>query len=230
MITAPRATSTKATDSAAAAAAASAQAATPGGALGKDQFLKLLVAQLKYQDPMSPMQGDQMATQLAQFSSVEQLQQINANLTSQQTSAGTLLGAVQSSAAINTIGHMVVAIGNQLQVGGTDAPTSVDATLAGAASKATLHIFDANGHEVASESLGATSGGKHTFNLGKTTDGLKTGTYTFSIDATDDTGAPVKVQTYTTARIDGVSSGQNGLVLTAGGITIPYGSIVKIFN
>src|SRR3954451_16186073 len=103
--TAPKA-STRTSD-AAAAATASAQAATPGGALGKDQFLKLLVAQLRYQDPMSPMQGDQMATQLAQFSSVEQLQQINANLTGQATSAGTLLGAVQSSAAINTIGHTV---------------------------------------------------------------------------------------------------------------------------
>ena len=46
-------------------------------ALGKDEFLKLLVAQMKNQDPMNPMDGQQMAAQLAQFSSVEQL--INAN-------------------------------------------------------------------------------------------------------------------------------------------------------
>ena len=72
--------------------------------------------------------------------------------------------------------------------------------------------------------------GKQTFNLGKMTEGFAPGTYTYSIDATDSTGAAVKVQTYTTARIDGVSSGPNGLVLTAGGITIPYGSIVRIFN
>jgi flagellar basal-body rod modification protein FlgD len=96
-------------------------ASAPGGIMGKDQFLKLLIAQLKNQDPMSPLQGDQMASQLAQFSSLEQLQQINANLTGQQTQSGTLLGAVQSSAAINTIGHTVVAIGNQLQVGGANA-------------------------------------------------------------------------------------------------------------
>jgi len=227
MITAATSTS-KSVD--AAAAAASTQAATPGGALGKDQFLKLLVAQLKYQDPMSPMQGDQMATQLAQFSSVEQLEQINANLTTQQTSAGTLLGAVQSSAAINTIGHTVEAIGNQLQVGGTNPPTSVDATLAGPATKATLHLFNASGTEVGTESLGAADGGRQTFNLGKLTSGLAPGTYTYSIDATDASGAAIKVQTYTTARIDGVTSGPNGLVLTSGGITIPYGSIVKIYN
>jgi len=227
MITAATST-TKTPDTAA--AATGAQPAIPGGALGKDQFLKLLVAQLRYQDPMSPMNGDQMASQLAQFSSVEQLQQINANLATQQTSAGTLLGAVQSSAAINTIGHTVVAIGNQLQVGGANAPTSVDATLAAAATKGTLHIFNSSGTEVGTIALGAVGAGKQTFNLGKTIDGLAPGTYTYSIDATDSTGAPINVQTYTTARIDGVSSGQNGLVLTAGGITIPYGSIVKIYN
>src|SRR5436305_4171009 len=114
MITA--ATSTR-TNDATSSTTAAAQPAVPGSAMGKDQFLKLLIAQLRYQDPMSPMQGDQMATQLAQFSSLEQLQQINTNLAGQQTSAGTLLGAVQSSAAINTIGHTVVAVGNQLQVG-----------------------------------------------------------------------------------------------------------------
>ena len=207
-----------------------AQVAQPGGALGKDQFLKLLIAQLKNQDPMSPLQGDQMASQLAQFSSLEQLQQINANLTGQQTSSSTLLGAVQSSAAINTIGHTVVAIGNQLQVGGANGATSVEATFGSAATKATLHIFNASGSEVGSQSLGSVGAGKQTFNLGKMTEKLAPGTYTYTIDATDGSGAAVAVQTYTTARIDGVSSGQNGLVLTAGGITIPYGSIVRIFN
>jgi flagellar basal-body rod modification protein FlgD len=212
-----------------AAAAAGAQAAAPGGVMGKDQFLKLLIAQLRYQDPMNPMQGDQMATQLAQFSSLEQLQQINANLTNQQTSSGTLLGAVQSTAAINTIGHTVVAIGNQIK-GGPDAPATLEATLAGASTKTTLHIYNSSGSEVASASLGASKGGLQTFNLGKLAEGLEPGTYTYSIDALDDAGKKIEVQTYTTARVDGVSSGANGLVLTSGDITIPYGSIVRITN
>ena len=49
--------------------------------MGKDQFLKLLVAQMKNQDPESPMDGTQMAAQLAQFSTVEQLQNANTTLT-----------------------------------------------------------------------------------------------------------------------------------------------------
>ncbi|GJG86603.1 hypothetical protein tb265_17840 [Gemmatimonadetes bacterium T265] len=55
--------------------------AGPGGAMGKDQFLQLLVAQMKNQDPESPMDGTQMAAQLAQFSTVEQLQNANDTLT-----------------------------------------------------------------------------------------------------------------------------------------------------
>jgi flagellar basal-body rod modification protein FlgD len=50
------------------------------GDLGKDQFLQLLVAQLKNQDPMSPSDGKEMAAQLAQFSGVEQLVTANETL------------------------------------------------------------------------------------------------------------------------------------------------------
>ena len=58
-----------------------ASASQPGGAMGKTQFLQLLVAQMKNQDPLNPMDGTQMASQLAQFSTVEQLQNANDTLT-----------------------------------------------------------------------------------------------------------------------------------------------------
>jgi flagellar basal-body rod modification protein FlgD len=222
------ATSTSA--SADTALAAGTAAAQPGGALGKDQFLKLLIAQMQNQDPMAPMDGTQMATQLAQFSSLEQLQQINTTLTSQQTSSGSLLGAIQSTAAINTIGHTVVAVGNQVQVGGASGATTVTANLAGASSGGTIHILNSAGTEVGTTTFGAVQGGRQSFNLGNATKGLSDGTYTYSIDAKDSSGGPVAVQTYTSGRVDGVSTGQNGLVLTAGGLTIPYANVVQITN
>jgi flagellar basal-body rod modification protein FlgD len=216
------------TDTAAAAGSASAQ--QPGGALGKDQFLKLLIAQMQNQDPMAPMDGTQMATQLAQFSSLEQLQQINTTLTANGASSGNLLGAIQSTSAINTFCHRVVAVGNQLQVCGASGATTVPAYLAGAASSGTIHILNSAGTEVGSTTFGAAQGGRQSFNLGNATKGLPDGTYTYSIDAKDSAGGPVAVQTYTSGRVDGVSTGQNGLVLTAGGLTIPYANVVQITN
>ncbi len=211
-------------------AAAGTEAAAAGGALGKDQFLQMLVAQLKNQDPLNPMQGDQMASELAQFSSLEQLQQINTTLTDQQSSTGSLLGAIQSTAAINTIGHTVVAMGNQVQVGGTSGSTSVPVDVAAASSSATLHIYDSAGVEVGTRSLGALQAGKQSIDLGDASSGLPDGMYTYSVDAKDSSSQPVTVQTYVTGRVDGVSTSQNGLVLTSGGLVIPYANVIQILN
>ena len=177
---------------------------------------------------MNPMAGDQMAAQLAQFSSLEQLQQINSTLAGQQTASGSLLGAVQASAAINTIGHTVVAAGNAVQIGGTNGSTSVTANLAGAGATGTLHIFNAAGVEVGKRELGAMAGGKQTFPIGDAAKGLSDGAYTYSIDVKDATGGDVAVQTYTTGKVDGISSGTNGIVLNIGGIVVPYSSVIQV--
>ena len=58
----------------------------PGGKLGKQEFLQLLTTQLRYQDPMNPMEGQDMAAQLAQFSSVEQLVELNTQAKAQAKS------------------------------------------------------------------------------------------------------------------------------------------------
>lgn len=51
-----------------------------GGAMGETQFVKLLVTEMQNQDPLNPMDGKELAVQLAQFSSVEQLMNVNTKL------------------------------------------------------------------------------------------------------------------------------------------------------
>lgn len=79
----------------------------PKGQLGKDQFLQMLVAQMKNQDPLSPMDGQQMAAQLAQFSSVEQLVTLNETMASQAAGQSALLDSLGGSLTLGAIGKSV---------------------------------------------------------------------------------------------------------------------------
>ena len=71
--------------------------------LGKDQFLKLLVTQLKYQDPLDPMKNDEFIAQTAQFSALEQMQQVNENIAKQSG----LYQQVVNAATVQYIGKSV---------------------------------------------------------------------------------------------------------------------------
>jgi flagellar basal-body rod modification protein FlgD len=79
----------------------STESTTATSTLGKDAFLQMLVAQLKYQDPLNPADGTQFATQLAQFSSLEQLTNLNDSIES-------LAMDTNSLQAVNLIGKTVV--------------------------------------------------------------------------------------------------------------------------
>lgn len=65
-----------------------------GGELGKDDFLKLMIAQMQYQDPLSPMDNTQMIAQMAQFTSVEQLANIKDQLAAMSQSLGSSSGLI----------------------------------------------------------------------------------------------------------------------------------------
>jgi flagellar basal-body rod modification protein FlgD len=81
--------------------------ANPKGQLGKDQFLQLMVAQMRNQDPLSPMDGQQMAAQMAQFSTVEQLITLNDTMAAQASGQSALLESLGGSLTLGAIGKTV---------------------------------------------------------------------------------------------------------------------------
>lgn len=91
----------------------------PQQELGKDAFMQLLVAQMKNQDPMSPVDNQEYIAQLAQFSSLEEMQGVNENLVAlaMLQEGNALLGQLTNSSAL--IGKQVVY---------TDAETNEPAT------------------------------------------------------------------------------------------------------
>jgi flagellar basal-body rod modification protein FlgD len=111
-------------------------------ALGKDEFFKLLIAQLKNQDPLNPQDGAAFSAQLAQFSSLEQLTNLNTAMTAQNLNYTNLLNA-----------QVVNLIGKKVTAEHVDASTSETTTISGDVSaiqfKDKAIYLTVNGQEIA---------------------------------------------------------------------------------
>ncbi len=199
-----------------------------GGKMGKQEFLHLLVTQLRYQDPMDPMKGQDMAAQLAQFSSVEQLVELNKSILAQSEGAAAMLQATNSNVALGTIGKEVFALGNQVEIpesGVDDASVSFAVDKTGG--RATLKLLDSDGKVVSSTFLGVVGGGRQTFNLGEIGAKAEPGLYRYEVEVKDGDNA-VDVEQYVKGVVNGVTYGSSGAVLTAGKITIPIGQVISV--
>lgn len=201
-----------------------------GGKLGKQEFLHLLVTQLRYQDPMDPMKGQDMAAQLAQFSSVEQLVELNKSIVAQADSTSAMLQAANSNVALGTIGREVFALGDQVEVPSTGVDdASVTFTVADSGGKATLKLLDSDDNVVSSTPLGVIGGGRQTLNLGEAGASAAPGLYHYKVEVADG-DTDVDVEQYVKGVVNGVTYGSSGAVLTAGKLTIPIGQVISVTN
>lgn len=201
----------------------------PNDSLGKEAFLTMLVAQLRHQDPLSPMNGDEMAAQLAQFSSLEQLTEIRDALVAQTDAQAAMLAMANGTAAIGLLGRTVVTDIPHLQV--TDgAATPVEIDVSGVGGSGTLRLYDAEGREVKLVDLGHLGGGRQAIDLAGAIEGLPDGAYTFAVEVLDASGQPIGAEPITTLRVDGVRYGAEGPVLTAGDVVVPVGRVVGVVD
>ena len=118
--------------------------------VGQTNFLQMLVAQLENQDPLNPQDSAAFASQLAQFSSVEQLIAVRAGIDELVPAAGkatTGAGANDSGPidATNLVGKEVVVFGSQIEVDAARNPVIMPIRTAETAASASVRIYDENG-------------------------------------------------------------------------------------
>lgn len=198
--------------------------------MGQMDFLKLLMIQLSYQDPLSPMDSQQFAAQLAQFSQLEQLTQMNQNLDLSQQTNLILAQSVNNTMAATMIGKNVLAYGDQVElVDGEDATMHYD--LDGAAQNVTITIKNSTGTVVRTLEAGPQSSGDQEVTwdgLNDEGDAVSPGLYTFSVSASTAGGTTVQATTYVSGTITGVSYVEGMPEFMVGGIQIALGDIYQI--
>ena len=196
--------------------------------LGKDDFLNLLVTQLRHQDPLSPMESAEFTSQLAQFSSLEQMSNVNTNLEVLQL----YQASINNSQAVGFIGKTIKALGNSVGVADGVAD-QVHFDLAENASDVIAHIYDSHKNLVKTIQPGGLNAGKQSVEWDATdNDGNKVpdGTYTFEVMATDTDAKPVSVTTLITALVSGVAFKDNITYLLTGNQEIPIGSVFEVME
>ena len=199
---------------------------TGGASLGKNDFLKLLVAQLEHQDPLSPQEGQEFAAQLAQFSSLEQLTNVNDNLKAGQ--AFDL--AMSNSSMVNLIGKTVDAPGNSFELGEGETET-LKFSLAQDSTDVTINVYNSTGESVASLNLGASSSGIQEFVWsGKNSSGaqLPAGTYRFGILAQDSAGNFIETQTFAAGSVTDIIFEKKDTFAIVNGQKINVNQISKV--
>jgi flagellar basal-body rod modification protein FlgD len=111
--------------------------------LDKDAFLKLMIAQLQNQDPLEPMDGSDYSAQLAQFSSLEQLQNINDSLNMSLDANYLLTQSINNTMTAGLIGKEVKIAGDTVKFEGQD-NTIIGYDLIAPASELEINIYDSN--------------------------------------------------------------------------------------
>ena len=198
--------------------------------LGKDEFLQLLVAQLSNQDPLSPMEGQEFAAQLAQFTSVEQLTNIRNEIAGQQDANNLLAQNVNSGVAAGMLGKSVEAEGNAVTWTG-EGEATLGIHLAAPAAAATLEIRDAAGTVLHTRTLKNVEAGPQNLRWDGTSDAgnkLPEGTYTFDVHAADADGQPVETGTYLSGTVQRVTFGAEGVQLWVDGTKVSMGRIRSV--
>jgi flagellar basal-body rod modification protein FlgD len=195
-------------------------------ALGKDDFLKLLVTQLQNQDPLSPMDSTQFISQLAQFSSLEQLTNVNDNLKIVQL----FDQSINNSQAVTFVGKTIKASGSMFELE-SGKSHEIQYQLGEDAAKVYVSIYDETGATVRKIEMDQMSAGSHSVvwnGADENGNAVPEGTYSFSVQAKNKDGEAMTTAAYIEETVTGIAYHDGGTYLQANGIEIPYSAIMEV--
>jgi flagellar basal-body rod modification protein FlgD len=171
--------------------------------LGRDAFMKLFLAQMNHQDPLNPMDTSQFSSQLAQFSTLEQLYNVNENLES--------IEGIQSNDnkynALGLMGKDIQAQSNSLLLT-DDSPASGAFYLDTAAEGCIVRIYDDKGEAIKDIDMEEQWAGTHSFEWdGRDKDGnmRASGVYHYNVSAVSPEGDMLNVEKYIEGTVTRVS-------------------------
>jgi flagellar basal-body rod modification protein FlgD len=202
--------------------------ASTASTMGKDDFLHLLVTQLQNQDPLNPMDSTGFSAQLAQFSSLEELQNINETL----GSVGNSQSILTNSQAVDYIGKRIQAVGDRLDLSGGQ-PASIEFSLNQDAAGVYVRIYNQRGEFVQDLEPGPLGAGLQSV----TWDGMDyrnqqapDGTYQYEVKAMDTDGNTMSATSFTSGTVSGVYYKNGQAYLMTASQEIPLGNVVQVYE
>jgi flagellar basal-body rod modification protein FlgD len=210
--------------------ASAVSSAASNQSLNQNDFLTLFMAQLKYQDPTNPMQSYEMASQLAQFSSLEQLTQANTNLQKLQS----YVSSSTNAEMMGLIGKEVTGTSDAVQLkNGKASPISYQLD---SQSNVVISITDSNDNPIRTVRLSGQAAGNQSYTWdGKNDSGqaVAAGNYTCTVQSVDSTGSATDLTTSISGQVNAfrLVQGVPYLILNSSdGLELPISNIVEVSN
>jgi flagellar basal-body rod modification protein FlgD len=194
--------------------------------MGKDAFLTLLITQLQHQDPLNPADSTEFTAQLAQFSSLEQLNNVNENLSALKL----YQASINNAQAVSFIGKDIVATGNSVEAR-SGQTVACEFDLAQPAQKVVVSVYDATGAFVKDVVATGLTAGRQTVSWdGRDRSGntVADGAYTFEVQAEGSGKEAVAATTYTRGTVAGVSFQDGVTYLAVGNRRVAIGDVVQV--
>lgn len=194
--------------------------------LDKDAFFKLMIAQMKNQDPTNPLKSHEMAAQLANFSSLEQMQNMNSTLTELKNGQK----PTENYQALNLIGKAVAGDSSKVTRAAGDLSHELRFSLPMDASEAQVKVYNSDGEVLKSYDLKNLKKGDNKLTWSGEDDRgnkMMPGEYKFSVEAKAGE-KKMAVKTDFDGIITGINYTNEGPVLLVGNQTIKMRDVRKI--